>query len=148
MRKQEQGFTLIELMIVVAIIAILAAIAIPLYLNYTNRAKLSEAINMMSPAKTAVAAYYSANGNMPSNNASAGLSAATSYTGKAVASVAVSAGGLITATTTSGANSNLPTTAQGKTILLSPVTNAGSLEWICREGTTPPSYLPANCRNP
>ncbi len=149
MRKQQQGFTLIELMIVVAIIAILAAIAIPLYLNYTNRAKLSATIVKMGPAKTAVAEYYSTNGRFPGSNASAGLSSPTSYAGPATASVTVGAGGRITALT-SGASGNLPPPAQGKTIILSPVVAGGgaSITWICKKGTTPPQYLPANCRNP
>src|SRR4051812_8241517 len=97
MKQIEGGFTLIELMIVVAIIGILAAIAIPAYSDYTTRAQVTEGLNMAGSAKTAVAESYSANqGTWPANNNAAGIAAtATDIKGKYVDSITV-AGNTIT----------------------------------------------------
>ena len=89
MKRLNSGFTLIELMIVVAIIGILAAIAIPQYQNYVARAQVSEAFSLASGAKTAVTEYFMLNGTFPDNNATAGLPAATDISGKYVESVVV-----------------------------------------------------------
>ena len=144
--KKQGGFTLIELMIVVAIIAILAAIAIPAYKDYTLRAKVSEGINLASAAKTGVAEYYISQGSLPSTNASAGLASASSIAGSYVSSVAVGAdgNGVITVTYSSSVSE-----LKGKKILFTPSTaNAGSVTWQCSAGSpaVPANYLPANCR--
>src|SRR5690349_666657 len=96
MNTVQKGFTLIELMIVVAIVGILAAIALPAYQDYTVRSKVSEGLSLVSGAKTAVSETYASTGNWPGTNAAAGLAASTSITGKYVASVDVSGNGKIT----------------------------------------------------
>lgn len=140
----QKGFTLIELMIVVAIIGILAAIALPAYQDYTARSQMSEAMTLASGARTAVTEFYSAKGYFPAANDSAGLAAAADITGNYVAQVDA-AGGVITATMkTTGVAEGI----DGAALLLSPVTAAGSVTWICQtDGTTPTKYYPTSCRN-
>jgi type IV pilus assembly protein PilA len=144
MKSMQKGFTLIELMIVVAIIAILAAIAIPAYQDYLVRTQVSEGAVLTDGAKTAVAEFYSNKGTYPTANASAGLAKETSISGKYVSQVLV-ANGLITATF--GNQANTAITAAGKdTFVLSPVTNAGSISWTCTKSTVNQKYLPTSCR--
>jgi type IV pilus assembly protein PilA len=144
MKTMQKGFTLIELMIVVAIIAILAAIAIPAYQNYLIRAQVAEGMSLVGAAKTGVAEYYGNYGSFPSTNASAGITAAASISGNYVSGVAISTGGLITATF-SGPKVN--TNISGKTLILSPIANGGSINWTCSTtSSVPQQYLPATCR--
>ena len=146
MKSMQKGFTLIELMIVVAIIAILAAIAIPAYQNYLIRSQVSEGMVLSSGARAAVSEYYSNYGTFPTNNTAAGLPTnAASIAGKYVSGVAV-ADGVITATFGTGANTALNT----KTFVLSPSGNSGSITWTCNStshaGTVDNKYLPSSCR--
>jgi type IV pilus assembly protein PilA len=145
MKNVQKGFTLIELMIVVAIIGILAAIAIPAYQDYTARAQMSEAMSLASGVRTSVSEYYQNTGNFPGSNTSAGVAGATSITGKYVAQVQVN-GGQIVATLKSAApvNQNI----YGKTLTLSAVTRTGSLEWHCKaDASSNNKYYPASCRD-
>jgi len=138
----QKGFTLIELMIVVAIIAILAAIALPAYQDYTIRGQVSEGLSLASGARTAVAEFYSNRGTFPANNTSAGLALNSSIVGQYVTGVAV-AGGLITATFGGKAN----TAIGAKTLILSPTDRGGSVEWVCQPASTVAAkYLPTSCR--
>ena len=138
----QKGFTLIELMIVVAIIGILAAIALPAYQDYTARTQMSEALTLASGGKVAVSEFWSDRGKFPSTNASAGLAAANKIKGKYVAQVDVATPGQIVATM---ASSGISQGIQGKTLTLSAVTNAGSIDWICKSNAEN-KYLPATCR--
>jgi type IV pilus assembly protein PilA len=140
--KKQQGFTLIELMIVVAIIGILAAIAIPAYQDYTIRAQVSEGLNLSGGAKAAVTEFYQDQGAFPADNATAGLEAAGNITGKYVTQVAVNAG-VITVTYGNDANANIA----GATLTMTPLDNAGSVSWTCANGAgLQNKWLPAACR--
>ena len=141
--KKQQGFTLIELMIVIAIIGILAAIAIPAYQDYTVRSKISEGLNMAGAAKLAVAETFDSEGTMPTNNAGAGLPGAGSITGTYVASIGVSDG--VITIHYNGSVGGKPT-ANNTTMTLQPSSNEGSMTWTCT-GSMANKYKPANCRS-
>ena len=142
MKKVQQGFTLIELMIVVAIIGILAAIAIPAYQDYTIRAQVSEGLNLSGGAKAAVTEYFQDRGLMPTNNAQAGLEAAGNIRGKYVASV-TNASGVITVAYGGDAHA----TITGDSVLITADTSAaGSVQWVCTSATIADKHLPAACR--
>lgn len=137
--QMQKGFTLIELMIVVAIIGILAAIALPAYQDYTKRTHVSEGLSLAAGAKASVTEYYSSQGKWPTSNSAAGLASKTKITGNAVKSVEVGSSGVITVTYNSKVESG------DKTITLKPNAQNGSVQWTCG-GTVDPKYRPANCR--
>jgi len=142
--KKQQGFTLIELMIVVAIIGILAAIAIPAYSDYTIRAQVSEGLTLAGGAKAAVSEFTMDRGAFPTDNNEAGISAATDISGKYTTSV-TAANGLITVVY--GGIDGHPEIAT-EDLVLSAVTTAGSVVWACpaASGSVLAKYRPATCR--
>ena len=145
--KKQQGFTLIELMIVVAIIGILAAIAIPAYQDYTIRAQVSEGLNLAAGAKAAITEYFQDRGQLPGSNVDAGISAPAQIAGNYASSVAVGGGGVITVTY-NGPRVNQ--TIATNTLTLTPGTsNPGSVDWTCQNlGGNPllAKYVPSSCR--
>jgi type IV pilus assembly protein PilA len=144
MKRVQQGFTLIELMIVVAIIGILAAVALPAYRDYSVRAKVSEMILAASAGKNTVTEYVNTYGAMPSTGSVAVENQSTAY----VAGVVYAeAGGTGTITVTASAKE---AALNGKTLALAGALNAsGQVDWVCRAGAANPvdaKYLPSSCK--
>ena len=144
--KNQKGFTLIELMIVVAIIAILAAIAISQYQDYVIRSQVSEGSSLADGIKTAVGEFVNNRGYFPAANISAGLAAATSITGEYVGAVSVTNGLIVAAYSGAKANKAIksPTVLR---LQFSPITHAGSIEWHCKSatGNLKQKWCPSSC---
>ncbi|PAU87568.1 major pilin PilA [Pseudomonas sp. WN033] len=150
--KAQKGFTLIELMIVVAIIGILAAIALPAYQDYTNRAKMSEVLTFASSARTAVSEHFQSAGALPANNAAAGMDAAADITSTYVESVTV-ANGVITVAIQgtnvtdldAGTVTFTPRQSDGTTAIAAGY--AGPIVWVCAPSAASLNkYFPSDCR--
>ncbi|ROU50419.1 pilin [Neisseria gonorrhoeae] len=132
MNTLQKGFTLIELMIVIAIVGILAAVALPAYQDYTARAQVSEAILLAEGQKSAVTEYYLNNGKWPENNTSAGVASASDIKGKYVESVTVANGVVTAKMKPSGVNKEI----QGKKLSLWAKRENGSVKWFCGQPVT------------
>ncbi|EMT8999347.1 pilin, partial [Neisseria gonorrhoeae] len=161
MNTLQKGFTLIELMIVIAIVGILAAVALPAYQDYTARAQVSEAILLAEGQKSAVTEYYLNNGIWPENNASAGVaSSPTDIKGKYVESVTVEKGVVTAKMKPSGVNNEI----KGKKLSLWARRENGSVKWFCGQpvkrdkadadtvtddanGKIDTKHLPSTCRD-
>ena len=144
MMKKQQGFTLIELMIVVAIIGILAAIAIPAYQDYTIRAQVSEGLNLAGGAKAAVSEFRMDRGAWPADNTEAGIATTpTDINGNYVTSVTVTAG---TIEVEFGGSAPAHATLSGNSITLTPTDAGGSVTWDCAGVGVAARHLPAACR--
>lgn len=140
-RPNPQGFTLIELMIVVTIIGILTAAATPMYLDYTIRTQIAEGITVASGAKTAVTAYFHEHGTFPADNIEAALTPATDIQGKYVASVSVD-GAVISIWYGNEANP----TIFDEAITLTATDITGSVTWDCASGgAIHDKHLPTSC---
>ncbi|MFC4491000.1 pilin [Chromobacterium aquaticum] len=140
-RSGASGFTLIELMIVVAIIGILAAIAIPAYQDYVIRSKISEGLTFIDHAKTTVSESYLANNTWPANNASAGMP--STLTGNYVSNVQVALNNGVSVITATFQASAVP----GLGVVFTPsVASSGAVLWSCSGQGQNMQYLPSSCR--
>jgi type IV pilus assembly protein PilA len=137
--KKMQGFTLIELMIVIAILGILLAIAIPAYNDYTIRARVSEGLNVAAAAKSAVSETRLSGATFPSGNLGAGLPAAINST--YVTSVVVGAAGIITIT-----YRNIDAQVNASTLIMTPTFAGNTVRWECNGGNILERFVPARCR--
>ncbi|ENW1633577.1 pilin, partial [Neisseria gonorrhoeae] len=132
MNTLQKGFTLIELMIVIAIVGILAAVALPAYQDYTARAQVSEAILLAEGQKSAVTEYYLNHGTWPADNGAAGVASSSSIKGKYVQSVTVAKGVVTAEMKSDGVNKEI----KGKKLSLWARREDGSVKWFCGQPVT------------
>ena len=142
-KKGQQGFTLIELMIVVAIIGILAAIAIPAYQDYTVRSKVTEVMQIISNDRTSVSEFYTSTGALPTSTNQAGINTSADQSVYLTSATTMTNDGTAVLTYTLG---NLGPTDAAGTVTMTPTANDNGVSWDCDSGTFPDKYLPANCR--
>ena len=142
--QHQTGFTLIELMIVVAIIAILAAIAIPAYQDYTKRARVGDALNLVAGVKSSIWDYYSSKGFFPANNTDAGIAGASDYETESITTISIT-GDTNNATITITFTGQVAD-APNNIMTLIATKQGGSLSWDCSGGSLPANHRPISCR--
>jgi len=147
MSARRRGFTLIELMIVVAIVGILASLALPMYQDYTVRTKVSEGLSLTAAVKIAVAESFYSTGVMPASNKALDLPDPMQIKSRYVASVSVTDGTITVAYAPQGLGGN--PSMDGATLTLTPTRNGAALTWQCAVGNQTQlfKYVPAECRN-
>ena len=142
MTKTQDGFTLIELMIVVAIVGILSSMAFPAYQSYSIRAQVSEGLNLTGPLQTAATEFHYQNGGFPVDNDDAAAEAPGGYTGKYVDSISID-GDVISILYGNDAHAKI----NGETVTLTAISNSGSLSWDCATGgVIDEVHLPSTCK--
>jgi type IV pilus assembly protein PilA len=142
--RDQRGFTLLEILIVLSIISILSVIAIPVYLNYDVRAKISEGFVLADPVQNMVAEYYQTWAKWPSSNQTAGVQDPSSFKTDNVDSISVAQSGTDVAITITY---RIPALGTNNTIILTSTIGAGnSIQWSCTQGTVIEKYRPQNCR--
>lgn len=140
-KKIQKGFTLIELMIVVAIVGILAAVGLPAYQDYTTRAKLTEAISLVQGAKTSISEIYQQTGSYPADNAAAQMGAAAAFVTDEITTITNASG---TVTVVLKAFGGIDAADE---LIFTPSETAGvGITWACTTGgTIEAKYLPSSC---
>jgi len=141
--RNQQGFTLIELMIVVAIIGILAAIAIPAYQDYTIRTKISEVMVVASAAKNSASEYYISTNNLPADSSKAGINTVAAQSNYLSAISVDTLGGTINLYYTL---TNLGTDVNGKSLIFNGTGSSNGVKWVCTSGNLDQKFRAANCR--
>lgn len=142
MNKREKGFTIIELMVVLAIVSIVLLVAIPVYQTYSIRAQVSEGISLVRPIRQAAAEYYMYNGAWPVNNQAASLKPADEYETHYVESIALASEGENASVTITY---KLPALGENNTIVFYSEINNGHVTWYCNAGSVLNKYRPGIC---
>ena len=141
--ENQAGFTLLELMFVMAIASILAVIALPIYFDFSTRAKVSEGVNQMGSIKTKVTETYYSSGVLPADNSSAGMSAAADYATDKITQIYLGTGGVITV------EFAIPELGAGNLLSFRPTPVDGGVAWTCEipaVNGVPEAYVPPECR--